>query len=75
MEDSKILLGELRGQLSSLLTLVNNQTNVINSLDTRLRKNEDETTKLTVKMTVIGIVAGGFGSFATTFILKIIFKT
>lgn len=66
-EDSKIefKLGELTGQVASLLEAVKN-------IDNRLQRNEKETTRLGVKMGIIGIAAGAIGSFGMSVALKFI---
>ena len=55
-------IGRLTGQVSALITTINSMSTTINSLDTRLRSNEQETTKLTVKMALIAACSGALGS-------------
>ena len=63
-------IGELKGQMSALLSTVAMLTNTVNQIDTRLRQAEFDTIKLSVKMGLLGIVAGGLGSFLMSYILK-----
>lgn len=60
--DLKGQIGELRGQVAALIASNAQQTSLIQSIDERLRNNENSTTKLGVKMSLIGIAAGGVGS-------------
>jgi multidrug resistance efflux pump len=71
-EDHNLALqiGELKGQMSALLSTVAMLTNTVNQIDTRLRQAEFDTIKLSVKMGLLGIVAGGLGSFLMSYILK-----
>lgn len=65
-------IGELTGQMSSLITTVNALSALISSLDMRLRNNEKDTTVLGVKMGILGVIAGAVGSFTMSLILKVV---
>ena len=64
------LLGQLSGQVTSLTATVASLSTIIASLDARLQKNERETTALSVRMGLFGLVAGGMGSFLMEMLLK-----
>ena len=63
-------IGELKGQMSAVLSTISMLNNTVNQIDTRLRQAEFDTIKLSVKMGLLGIVAGGFGSFLMSYLLK-----
>jgi len=69
-EDVALQIGELKGQMSALLSTVAMLANTINQIDSRLRQAEFDTIKLSVKMGLLGIVAGGLGSFLMSYALK-----
>lgn len=65
-------LGQLTGQVTSLIATVNAQSIAISSLETRLRNSEQDITRIAVKMAFLGITAGGVGSFLINFLPQII---
>ena len=73
-KDVQFLLGQLSGQLAALQGSMTTMATQLSALDTRLQKNENETSKLTVKIGLLAIVAGGVGSLLMELSLKYIFK-
>lgn len=65
-------LGELTGQMHSLIATINHMNEALSKMDQRLQKNEKVTTELTVKMAILGIGSGGVGSLAMTFLMQYI---
>lgn len=65
-----IQLGRLMGQMQSLVDTMNTMAVSMTRLEDRLRSNEINTNTLTVKMSLISMVAGGFGSLAVTLVTK-----
>lgn len=63
-------IGELKGSVAALISTVSMLNNAINQLDARLRQTESDTIKLSVKMGLLGVVAGGLGSFLMSYLLK-----
>lgn len=63
-------IGELKGQVSALISTVGMLSNTVNQIDTRLRQAEFDTIRLSVKMGLLGIAAGGLGSFLMSYLLK-----
>lgn len=55
-------LGQLTGQVAALVAQVASMQVTMVGLDTRLRENERDTTKLMVKMGTLATIAGGVGS-------------
>lgn len=77
MNDQQALalqIGELKGQMSALLSTVAILTTAVNKIDTRLRQAEFDTIKLSVKMGLLGMAAGGLGSFLMSYFLKFFVK-
>lgn len=66
------LVGTLSGQISSLIATVNQMAGTISNLDARLQRNERQTTALTVRMGILGLISGGVGSFLMELILKFV---
>ena len=71
-EDSDFQIGQLTGLVTSLGETVDKLSNVVSSLEMRIRTNEGETQKLIVKMTSLGILAGALGSFMMSLMQKFI---
>lgn len=65
-------LGQLTGQVTALSGMIGEVNKSLSAMESRLRVNEMNVTSLAVKMAVIGIVAGGLGSFFMSYILKVI---
>lgn len=63
-------LGRLMGQVEALMSTVNLMSATIKGLDNRLRINETNTTVLSVKMSLIGIISGAIGSLAMSLLNK-----
>ncbi len=61
-------IGQLMGQVQSLMSTVGGMSAAITRLEERLRKNEENTTVLTVKMSLVGVVSGSLGSLIITII-------
>lgn len=61
-------IGQLMGQVQSLMSTVGGMSAAITRLEERLRKNEENTTVLTVKMSLVGVVSGGLGSLIITIV-------
>lgn len=58
------------GQVEALMSTVNLMSATIKGLDNRLRINETNTTVLSVKMSLIGIISGAIGSLAMSLLNK-----
>lgn len=67
-DDLGFQIGKLTGQVTALVAQVSAMTATIALLDDRLRKNETNTTVLTVKMSLIGVFSGSVGSLAVSII-------
>lgn len=65
-------LGQLTGQVTALSAMISEVNKSLSAMETRLRVNEMNVTSLAVKMAVIGIIAGGLGSFFMSYILKVL---
>lgn len=63
-------VGEIAGKLSSLISTVSSMSANIVEIDNRLRQNENETVKTAAKIGLLGILAGGFGTFIMNFVIK-----
>ena len=63
-------LGRLMGQVQLLMSTINSMATTIKGLDDRLRVNETNTTILSIKMSLIGIISGAIGSLAISLISK-----
>lgn len=68
-------LGQLTGQLASVTATLTSVQNTLAALDERLRKNETNTTVLTVKMSLLGALSGVVGSVITTVIVRFFAKS
>lgn len=72
-EDSHAIqfqIGQLTGQVTALIATVNAMSTTMNALESRLRENERDTTKLNVKMAVLGMASGALGSFGMSFLMR-----
>lgn len=58
------------GQMTALISTVQGMSETITRLENRVTQNEKDILKVAVKMSVIGIAAGGIGSFAMNYLLK-----
>lgn len=58
------------GQVQALMSTINSMATTIKGLDDRLRANEKDTTVLSIKMSLIGIISGAIGSLAISLISK-----
>lgn len=63
-------IGQLMGQMQALVETVKSLTNTMQKIEERLRLNETNTTKLSVKMSLIGLISGGVGSLALQILIK-----
>lgn len=68
-------IGQLMGQVQSLMSTVGEMSAAITRLEERLRKNEENTTVLTVKMSLVGVISGGLGSLLISLVGKMLTKT
>lgn len=62
-------IGEMRGELTSLISTVSVMSHSLNSLDERLRSNEKESTRQAAIIGTIGILCGGVGSFIMSLVI------
>lgn len=67
---SDLQIGQLMGQMTALISTVQGMSETITRLENRVTQNEKDILKVAVKMSVIGIAAGGIGSFAMNYLLK-----
>ena len=67
---SDLQIGQLMGQMTALISTVQGMSETITRLENRVTQNEKDILKVAVKMSVIGIAAGGIGSFAMNYALK-----
>lgn len=63
-------IGEIIGKLSSLVSTVNGISSYMSEIDNRLRQSEKEVVKIAVKIGLLGIVAGGIGTFLMHYAAK-----
>lgn len=63
-------IGQLTGLVTSLNSQVASMSVTITSLDKRLRDNENNTTILMVKMSLLGMGSGAIGSLLLNLITK-----
>lgn len=68
-------IGQLMGQVQALMSTVGEMSAAITRLEERLRKNEENTTVLTVKMSLVGVISGGLGSLLISLVGKMLTKT
>lgn len=68
VSELNLQIGQLMGQVQSLMGTVGGMSAAITRLEERLRKNEENTTVLTVKMSLVGVVSGSLGSLIITII-------
>lgn len=68
VSELNLQIGQLMGQVQSLMSTVGGMSAAITRLEERLRKNEENTTVLTVKMSLVGVVSGSLGSLIITII-------
>lgn len=61
-------LGELTGQVTALVAQNSQIQSTLNAMDARLRKNEENTTALMVKVSILATLSGGLGSLIISFI-------
>lgn len=73
-ESVEYRLGQLTGQLTALCTSFNQLSVDFGKLSERLRNNEQSTTKLTIKMSVIGAASGLVGSAILSALVHVITK-
>jgi hypothetical protein len=71
-ESLEFRIGQLTGQVSAMTSAFNQLSTDFGKMSERMRNNEADTTKLTVKMSLLGMAAGGVGSLAITLISKLI---
>lgn len=73
-ENVNYLIGDLSGQLRAQTQQLTDIQSRLVSMDARLRVAENNTTKLTVQMGLVGIISGGIGSALLQVITSLILK-
>lgn len=74
VSELNLQIGQLMGQVQSLMGTVGGMSAAITRLEERLRKNEENTTVLTVKMSLVGIISGSLGSLLISLLGKFLSK-
>ncbi len=63
-------IGQISGELRSLVATVNTMAIAINHMDDRLRKSESDAARMAARIGLLGIIAGGVGTFIMDLLIK-----